>query len=278
MTTTATLDTCDGFVFAAAPALTSQARVIVRTVGDDPGSRCRGALALFRAVNAACSRFDPDSELRRVNAEPGAWHVVGETFHAALREAWWAHRKTSGEFDPRMHPPAATRRSWHPRFAEVTRRVHLGGVPVDLDSVARGLALRWAGRALRESHHLLQVGDDCWCGGLGPDGAPWRVGLYHPLGAASPLAVLSLSDTACVTTTFARARVAGQAVGTGVLAVTVVGPDAVAAEVWSMVLLRSRGPHIADVCRRRRLPAAWVTDDGELHTSPALESKILWRS
>ena len=153
--------------------------------------------------------------------------------------------------------------------------MHLGGEPLDLDGIARGLALRWAGRRLGGTQHFVEVGDAAWCSGRGPDGAPWRVGLDDPLADPSPLAVLSLIDAACATSTATRARIAGQRVERGLLSVTVVGPEAVAAEVWSSVLLTT--PHIADVAVRQRLPAAWVTDDGKLHISPALEPRVLWR-
>ncbi|MGH9081940.1 MAG: FAD:protein FMN transferase [Acidimicrobiales bacterium] len=278
--TTATLDICDELAVASAPALASNARVIVRTSRADPGPGCDPALAVFRDVNLACSRFDPESELRRVNAHPDTWHVVGKTCSTALREAWWAYRRTSSEFDPRLHvgsTAGATPPPWRPRFADAARRVHLGGLPVDLDGIARGLALRWARRALRGSQHFVSLGDAWTCSGRGLDGGPWRIGLQDPAGDPSPLAVVGLTDTACVTSTVARASIAGQPVPSDLLAVTIVNPDAVAAAVWSMVLLTAREPHIAEVSARLRLPAAWVTDDGTLHTSPALEPKILWR-
>ena len=271
--TTATLDICDSLAVVAAPALGSQARVVVRTSSVEPGPGCDPALAVLHDVNRSCSRFDPESEIRAVNADPTAWHVVSPTCSTAVREAWWAYRRTSGEFDPRMDP--GERPPWQPGFAEASDGLHVGGLPVDLDGIARGLALRWAGRALGAKQRFIAVGDAYWCSGQGPDGAPWRVGIEDPLGDPSPLAVLSLTDTACATSTATGARIAGQPVESGLLAVTVVGPDAVAAEVWSRVLLTAQ--RIAAVVERRRLPAAWVTDDGKLHTSLGLEPRILWR-
>lgn len=274
--TTDIINLCDGLIVASAPTLTTHARVIVRTTEANPGLSCDPALAVLRDVNRSCSRFNPESELRKLNADPGAWHVVGQTCSKVLREAWWAYRRTSGEYDPRMSGALRDERPpWEPGFAERPCRVHLGGLPVDLDGIGRGLVLRWAGLALGGTQHLVEVGDASWCSGLGPDGTPWRIGLPDPLGDPSPLAVLSLTDTACVTSTLSRARIGGQRAIDGLLGVTVVGADAVAAEVWSTVLLAT--PHIDDVVVRHRLPAAWVTEDGKLHTSPALESKLLWR-
>lgn len=277
---TATLDVREGFVVAGAPAITAHARVVLRT---DPASNvtgCDPALAVFHTVNAACARFDPDSELRRLNDRPGQWHAASSTCLAALREAWWAYRRTGGQFDPRLPastPGAGVRLPWRPRFDEAGHAVHLGGAAVDVDCIARGLALRWASRALPGTHHLIDVGGDCYGAGRGPDGAPWRIGIEDPLGGGSPLAVLVLCDAACTTTTATDVRAAGQSAGEGLLAVTVAGPDPVTAEVWSRVLLLAGAGAIGEVAERHRLPAAWVTGDGTLHVSPAFEPKLVWQ-
>ncbi|MGH9086689.1 MAG: FAD:protein FMN transferase, partial [Acidimicrobiales bacterium] len=148
-----------------------------------------------------------------------------------------------------------------------------------LDGIARGLALRWASRALKGTHHLLEVGGDCYGAGRGPDGAPWRIGVHDPLeiGAPSPLAVLALSDAACATASAHAVRASGQLTGGGLLSVTVLGPDPVTTAVWSRVLLLAGASAIAEAAGRRRLAACWVTDDGSLRLSPALEPSVLWR-
>jgi len=52
------------------------------------------------AIDAACSRFRPDSELSRVNAAAGTPVEVGELFAQALDTALRAARLTGGDVDP----------------------------------------------------------------------------------------------------------------------------------------------------------------------------------
>jgi thiamine biosynthesis lipoprotein len=62
------------------------------------------ALAVVRehvaAMDQACSRFRPDSELSRVNAAAGRPVVVGELFARALETALRAAELTAGDVDP----------------------------------------------------------------------------------------------------------------------------------------------------------------------------------
>lgn len=280
---TATVDLREGFVVGTAAAIASCARVVVRTDVEERVSGCDPALTVFRDIDAACSLLDPESDLSRVNAAPDEWHVVSPACFTALREAWWGFRRTSGRFDPRLRLDAATpppagwglRLPWRPRMLDATRSVHIGGIPIELDGIARGLALRWASNALGGTHHLVEVGDDCWCSGRCPDGGPWRVGIADPGGDPTPLAVLALSDTACITST--RSPIGTGAAPGDVLAATVLGPDPVAAAVWSRVLLLAGAEGIAQEAGRRRLAAAWVTADGVLHVNSGLEPRILWQ-
>jgi thiamine biosynthesis lipoprotein len=66
--------------------------------------RLEPALAAVRAevaaIDAACSRFRPDSELSQVNASAGTPVVVGELFAQALETALRAARLTGGDVDP----------------------------------------------------------------------------------------------------------------------------------------------------------------------------------
>ncbi|MDH4159384.1 MAG: FAD:protein FMN transferase, partial [Actinomycetota bacterium] len=69
----------------------------------------------------------------------------------------------------------------------------------------------------------------------------------------------------------------GEAAQTGLLAVTVLGPDPAWAEVWSKSLfLAGRGAmrHLAD---EKGLAALWVDEDGFVGTSRAMKPRVLWR-
>ncbi|MHB8330558.1 MAG: FAD:protein FMN transferase [Acidimicrobiales bacterium] len=185
------------------------------------------ALELFATVESACTRFDPDSPLMRVNARPDAWQWVPDACFDALYEAARAYRRTGGLFDPRIlrdlvglgydrslsfagrevqvDGPAVLDRAalpqWRPRFRRASRQVLLGPLPVDLGGIAKGLAVRWASAELRHRvpNHLVEAGGDCYCSGSAPEGGPWRVAVEDPRGGASPIAVLDIRDLACAT-------------------------------------------------------------------------------
>lgn len=309
----------EGSSVATATAMASPVRVVVARRGA--AAACEAAVAVFGSIEAACSRFDPTSRLSAVNAHPERWHRPGRTCYAALREAWWAYQRTGGRYDPRVSSAptasgkpssshrgnedrgreraghrvtaraAALRLPWRPRFDDQAKSVHLGGSPVDLQGIGRGLAVRRARDLLATVPHLIEAGGDCYGTGRAPDGGPWRVAVEDPTGSGRPLAVLAISDVACATS--ARRRrpgpggalnprhradpVTGGAAGDGLLAVTVVGPDPVMAEVWSKALLSAGVTRIATEASRRGLGAGWVTEDGTFSCNAALASRLLWR-
>ncbi|MCU1656234.1 MAG: hypothetical protein JWO57_890, partial [Pseudonocardiales bacterium] len=186
--------------------------------------------AVFRAVEAQCTRFDSDSPLMRANAAGDGWQVVPEYCYAALEEAALAHIRTVGLFDPRVlrtlqrlgydrslpfdagdvtvagadPSPVAGRRAstvWRPEFDPDRRAVRVGAEPVDLGGIGKGLAIRWAAEQIAPScpSFLIEAGGDCYLSGDGPLGNGWQVGVEDPRGGDRPVAVLSLRDTACAT-------------------------------------------------------------------------------
>jgi thiamine biosynthesis lipoprotein len=193
------------------------------------------------------------------------------------------------------HPPAARPAlgPWRPRFRGSRSEVLLGDDPVDLGGVGKGLAVRWASEVLAErriASYLVEAGGDCHCGGSPAEGGRWRIGVEDPRGSDTPVAVLEISDLACTTSSI-RLRswqVSGRSVhhlidprtglpgGSGVLAVTVVGPDAAWAEIWSKTLLLAGARRIASLASQRSLAALWVTDDGSLHSSRGMERHLAW--
>jgi len=185
------------------------------------------ALRVFRTVEQACTRFDPQSPLMRANARPTEAHRLPHVCFEALREAARAYRLTDGRFDPRvlgdllelgydrslpfadgdlhLDDRSAPRRpplpEWTPQFRAETKEVVLGPLPVDLGGIGKGLAVRWASEVLRlrAPDHLVEGGGDCYCSGRAPGGGPWLVAVEDPFGGQSPRAVLELRDQACAT-------------------------------------------------------------------------------
>jgi thiamine biosynthesis lipoprotein len=278
------------------------------------------AREVFARVEAACTRFDPDSPLMRANASPDRWHVVPLECADAVREAGRAHRETGGLFDPRVLDSllrlgydrtlpfagspvelsgAATatipvRPRWRPRTERrgTRHRIHLGGTPIDLGGIGKGLAVRWAWERLRGAGDSVMVdaGGDCMFSGPGPDGDGWHVGVEDPLGGEAPVAVLVLTDAGCATSSIRvrRWKVDGRTVhhlidprtgesgGDGLLAVSVIHPDTAWAEVWSKTLFLAGPAEIGGLAEAQHLAAVWVEADGTLRVNDAARPLVLW--
>jgi len=284
------------------------------------------ARAVFAAVETACTRFNPDSPLMRANARPREWHQLPPECFDAVTEAERAHRETMGLFDPRVlrtlerwgydrtlafettevavqpgapagrhkRLPLATRRPWRPGLDHDGRAVRLGDEPIDLGGIGKGLAVRWAAGQLEAagSATLVEAGGDIYAGGPGPEGSGWLIGVEDPNGGADPVAVLSVQDAGCATSSV-RVRHwkvgdrqvhhlidprTGRPGGQGMAAVTVVHPDPAWAEVWSKSLfLTGRGGirHEADA---RDLAALWVDEAGVVGSSRAMKPLISWEA
>ena len=318
------LDLGTGAISACARAMATEITVRVSgasSLGDvSEGARSIDrALAVFTDVETSCSRFDSSSALARANARPDGWHRVPRMCLDAIMEAKQAYDVTDGRFDPRVlsdlvalgydrslpfaegvptvDTPTPKRRlarsRWRPQFRPSRSEVCLGGLPVDLGGVGKGLALRWASRELRSlaPDFVVNAGGDCYCAGRPPDGGLWHVGVEDPFGGPDPIIVLALSDHAS-TTSSTRVRrwnsggvpvhhlidpCSGLPGGSGLVAVTVVAHDPAEAEVWSKVLFLSGANAVAREAAHRSLAACWVTADGGVGTSGPMERFVLWR-
>ena len=288
--------------------------------GDD--TAVRDALGVFSDIDRSCTRFDAESPLMRVNGQPGRWHRVTPTLFRAVREAHDAYQRSRGRFDPRIlcdlvglgydrslpfqagavitsgtwvDRRSPSRQPWRPRFRGGRRpELNLGGDPIDLGGIGKGLALRWAGQRLNEDveQYLIEAGGDCVCRGDGPGGHGWRIAVEDPAGGQDPLAVLELRDRACATSSvrLRRWRCRGRAVhhlldprtgrpgGAGLLAVTAIHPDPAMAEVVTKALFLEGRSGIAAAAARSRAAAFWVTSDGRTGETSDFSKYVLWRA
>ena len=304
-------------------------RVSVLTATTSPAAErsARAALDVFAAVDHSCSRFDERSPLSVANRHPDRWHRVDQTCFRALHAAHSAHQATGGTFDPRVHdrlvaigydrtfadigrpgaapgaapgarraarrrPVPMRRGPWRPRLrGGPIPEVLLGPDAVDLGGIGKGLALRWAAAELaRAGGGLIEAGGDCIAVGRPHDADAWMVGVEDPAGGTEPVAVVSLVDRACATssTRVRRWRAGGRAVhhlidpatgepgGEGLAAVTVVGRDPAAAEVWSKSLFLAGASGIAAAAARRGLAALWVTEVGGVAWSRSMAPSLIW--
>ncbi len=206
-------------------------QVTIRAWSEGSPKRLRAgverALRVFSDVEGACTRFDPDSPLMRVNADPERWQRVPRLCFDAVVEAHRAYQRSRGRFDPRVLSDLvdlgydrtlpfgggavsvaaifgrrrAARPPWKPAFRDHLGELRIGPHPIDLGGIGKGLAIRWASEHLHQAgaHHLVEAGGDCYCAGRATDGQSWRVGVEDPRGGDQPVAVVALSDRACAT-------------------------------------------------------------------------------
>jgi thiamine biosynthesis lipoprotein len=250
------------------------------TAGPNDESEARWALGAAQEEVAACehelSRFDPASDLSRLNAAGGRWTPVGRRLLEALGLALRAREETDGRFDPTVLPAlvaAGYDRSFElleereARWADDWRAgtaIELDtrngcarlepGSSVDLGGIGKGYA---AGRALEAmlavspalAGGLVDLGGDIAVRGESPEGGPWLIAVADPRRAGETLAVLALDSGGVATSgrdarRFGPARSlhhlidpeTGESALAGPLTVTVVAPDPAGAEVHATTL------------------------------------------
>ena len=250
------------------------------TASPRDARRATRVLAAGRAEVDACeralSRFDPASDLSRLNEAAGEWVTVDERLVEALAAAVRAREVTGGRFDPTILPalaaagydrsfeqleprPARTAAGWA-AGARVEVEPSAGrarveeGAAVDLGGIGKGFSATRALGAMRDAWPallggLVDLGGDIALWGRPPGGGPWRIAVDDPRSPGSRLGVLELAGGG-VATSGRHARRFGlggalhhlidPATGLpavgGPLAVTVVGPDAAGAEAHATAL------------------------------------------
>jgi FAD:protein FMN transferase len=309
----------DGLWHSSFRSMASPVRVQLGPDTDEPERLHERVRMVFSQVDRQCTRFEPDSDLMRANAAGDEWTPVGWYCFDALRAARHAHLATDGRFDPRVlrtlvglgygaTPPAGrgpadvgscpeavrpAREPWEPQFDAAEQCVRIGPEPVDLGGIGKGLALRWAGDLLRVggcTTFLVDAGGDCIYSGAGPDGSGWRIGVEDPAGGSDPVAVLSVDEGACATSSVRLLswQAGGRAVhhlidprtgrpgGAGLRSVTVRAADPASAEVWSKVLFLEGVDLITTAAKSRGLAALWVCEDGTVGMTSAMRPSVIW--
>lgn len=169
----------------------------------------RGALAVQERV---MSRFDPDAELAKVNAQAGARPVrLSPSLWSILAGCAGHWRRTGGAFDIAFGAPGRGRRGGfgHVRLDRDRRTVRFDrpDVTLDLGGVGKGIALRRIDRVLRRhgvDRALISFGESSILAiGARPCGADWAIALDAPVERPP---VLLIRDGSISTSGQARGR------------------------------------------------------------------------
>jgi thiamine biosynthesis lipoprotein len=250
------------------------------TAGPQDARRARSALAAAQAEVTACeaalSRFDPASDLSRLNAAGGEWTAVDRRLVEALRLAKRAREDTGGRFDPTVLPalvaagydrsfeqlaerPARRASGWRAgapiELDEPAGKARLHpGTAVDLGGIGKGYAASRALAVMREAWPMLpgglvDLGGDLALWGETPEGGLWRIAVADPRRPGTNAGVLLLSWGGVATSgrdvrRFGPGRslhhlidpATGEPARPGPLAVTVVAPGAAEAEAHATAL------------------------------------------
>jgi thiamine biosynthesis lipoprotein len=178
------------------PIWSTTARIVVRDPGTLPAAR-RIVDSVLAAVEDACSRFRPDSELRRLELAPGRPTEVSPLLAALIDAALTAAEWTGGDVDPTIgiamaslgydrdlavvdpdgSAPVVVRRApgWHQIRLHGEEVTIPPGVRLDLGAVGKAFAADLCATLVHtfcETDVLVSLGGDIATAGSGPD---WQV-------------------------------------------------------------------------------------------------------
>lgn len=288
--------------------------VTVRLVGDgDPAGMHAAidtAIGLMRQVETTLTRFDDESALRRLCRTSGELVAVPPMLFHALRVAMAVASLTDGVFDPTIAPrmealgfnrhyltgtqvrygiPAHAGASYRDiTLVEDGCRVRLARpMALDLDAVAKGLAVDLAARSLATwNGYLIDAGGDIGVSGCDPQGVPWRVGVEDPTDPAGLLCCVRPGSGAVCTSGSAKRRSpvkpdahhlvdarSGRPVDS-LVSCTVVGPQAMMADAVSTAAFLLGAERAIGFIEQQGLEGLAVTREGAtLETAGMAELK-----
>ena len=185
--------------------------------GDEAAQAVEQCFEWLREVDRTLTRFEPASDLCRLNAAAGQWTHVSPLLYMAVEQSVLAAEASEGLFDPTILPLlewlgydrdfkllsdgdrddiasqtpqiAWSRGEWrHIEIDRVERRLRLpANTRLDLGGIAKGWAADEAVARFFAAFPdvLLTIGGDMRARGRGADGEPWAIGVADPRARAS---------------------------------------------------------------------------------------------
>jgi thiamine biosynthesis lipoprotein len=186
--------------------------VTIHVVAPGSDEAIERAFGWFREIEALCTRFDENSELRRLCRHVGEPVPASTILFEAVSFALSVAEETGGAFDPTVRTPEPEPLEPLeplepvPSFRDIrldarTRTIALlRPLTLDLGAVAKGLAVDEAARELAPFRDFaIDAGGDLYLGGHNEHGAPWSVGIRHPRIDRELIDRLLISDRAVCT-------------------------------------------------------------------------------
>ncbi len=263
--------------------------------------------AHFARFEARLSRFDPSSELSRLNRARAPFHASALLFESVARSVE-AFESTGGLFDPTVantlvaqgydrsidegsldrdepaaRAPVPTMRAVS--LAPGTRTISLrDGAALDLGGIAKGLCLD-AAQSLLPERCALDAGGDLLLRGRDAEGLPWLVEVEDPRDADAVIARFEATHAAVATSATNRRRwrragvlvhhlidpTTACAADSDVAQVTVLAESAARAEVLSKSALIAGAARGRAMLESSAARALMVTRDGSLQIIGDLE-------
>jgi thiamine biosynthesis lipoprotein len=268
------------------------------------------AWARLAELEARWSRFEPTSELCRINAANGAPVVVSHDTYDVVARAIGSWRATGGRFDPTILD-ALEAAGYDRDFdaivdsgaAPVGSRPAPGcgsiellpllpavqvpaGVRLDLGGIGKGTAVDLVvGELLADgaAGACVDLGGDVRVGGTGPDGGAWRVDVDPALAPdrSFRLAAGAVATSTRVRRAWTRNGAAqhhlidprrGAPAATGLRSVTVVAAEAATAEVLAKAAFVAGPRDGRALLAEHGVTGLLVADDGGVEALPGLEA------
>lgn len=188
---------------------------------------------LFEVAEESLSRFNPDSELSRLNASAGRPFKASPLLFEVIKASMDAASITGGVFDPTILPaliaagydksfeklavqrnilPGSTSRTkytWQDiRLDTSTLTIYIpSGCIIDLGGIGKGWTIDRACSGLELFHgYAVDAGGDIRVGGTQSDESPWTVGVADPFAKCHDLTVIELCHGSICTSTTTRRK------------------------------------------------------------------------
>lgn len=207
--------------------------------GEAPEAAIGHAVAELERLTDMFDRFDPDSEIARLNQSGDEWTPLSSEVLGLIEQALEMAALTGGAFDPTITPlielwgfvetdsdegsdsPTPMRGVVPPATEEIKNllklvdytavqvdtdsgrvRLALPGQQMDLGAMVKGYAADRAAEILKAQgvgRGLIDLGGDLYAIGSRVDGSPWRLGIRHPRDSSSIVGILYVEDKAVAT-------------------------------------------------------------------------------